>query len=46
MSRALNGGLFAVGRPRTPDNTTPTSIEEFSETFADLFAASAMPKAA
>jgi uncharacterized protein YbjT (DUF2867 family) len=46
MSRALNDGLFAVGRARTQDNTTPTSIEEFSETFAQFFAASAMPKAA
>jgi len=46
MSRALNDGLFAVGRPRTPDNTSPTSIEEFSETFAHVFADSAMSKAA
>lgn len=46
MSRALNDGLFAVNRPRTPDNTTPTSIEEFAETFAEFFAASSLRKAA
>lgn len=46
MSRALNGRLFAVSRPRTNDNTTPTSIEEFSETFAHHFFAAAMSKAA
>jgi hypothetical protein len=46
MSKALNDGLFAVNRPRTPDNTTPTSIEEFAEIFARAFAASAPRKAA
>lgn len=46
MSRALNGGLFGVGRPRTPENTTPTSIEEFSLTFAEVFAASTLREAA
>jgi len=46
MARALNEGLFAVGRRRTPQNTTPTSIEEFSETFAEIFAASTMRAAA
>jgi hypothetical protein len=46
MCEALNKGLFSVGRPRTPENTTPTSIEEFAETFAHNFEASAMHKAA
>jgi hypothetical protein len=46
MSKALNDGLFAVNRPRTSDNTTPTSIEEFAETFALIYAASAPRKAA
>ncbi len=46
MSKALNDGLFAVNRPRTPENTTPTSIEEFAETFAREFAASTMHNAA
>jgi uncharacterized protein YbjT (DUF2867 family) len=46
MCEALNNGLFSVGRPRTPENTTPTSIEEFAETFAHNFEASAMHKAA
>jgi uncharacterized protein YbjT (DUF2867 family) len=46
MSKALNNGLFAVDRTRSPDNTTPTSIEIFNETFAHLFFAAAMRKAA
>jgi len=46
MSKALNDGLFAVNRVRTPENTTPTSIEEFAGTFAQFFAASAPRKAA
>ena len=46
MSRALNDGLFAVNLPRTRGNTTPTSIEEFAETFALHFASAAPRKAA
>jgi len=46
MSKALNDGLFAVNRPRTRDNTTPTSFEKFAETFAEYFAAAAPRKAA
>jgi uncharacterized protein YbjT (DUF2867 family) len=46
MSKAINDGLFAVGRPRTTENTTPTSIEEFAETFAVAFEAVAFKKAA
>ena len=46
MSRALNEGLFAVNRPRRPENTTPTSIEEFADIFAAAFEAAAMKKAA
>jgi hypothetical protein len=42
----LNDGLFAVNRLRTPENSTPTSIEEFAETFADAYSASTMRKAA
>ncbi|HXE94947.1 MAG TPA: NmrA family NAD(P)-binding protein [Dongiaceae bacterium] len=37
MSAALNDGLFGVNRPRTAENTTRTSIEEFAETFAEAF---------
>jgi uncharacterized protein YbjT (DUF2867 family) len=37
MSKALNEGFFAVGRPRTPQNSTPTSIEEFAATFAEAY---------
>jgi uncharacterized protein YbjT (DUF2867 family) len=46
MSRALNDGLFAVNRPRTAESTTPTSIEEFAETFAAAFEATALKQAA
>lgn len=46
MSAALNDGLFAVGRSRATENTTPTTIEEFAETFAGIFDASALKKAA
>jgi uncharacterized protein YbjT (DUF2867 family) len=46
MSRGLNNGLFAVNRPRTAENTTPTAIEEFADTFAEAFHASTLKKAA
>jgi uncharacterized protein YbjT (DUF2867 family) len=46
MSTALNNGLFAVNRLRTPDNTTPTSIEEFAVIFAAAYKASGLRKAA
>jgi uncharacterized protein YbjT (DUF2867 family) len=46
MSKALNDGIYGVNRPRTPENTTPTSIEEFAETFAHAYWASAQRKAA
>jgi len=39
MSRALNEGRFAVGRPRTDRNTTGTTLEMFAEDFARAFAA-------
>jgi uncharacterized protein YbjT (DUF2867 family) len=41
MSRALNDGRFAVGIRRTPENTTPTSIEEFADLFAQIYRAAA-----
>ena len=44
MSKSINEGRYGVGR--NPQNTTPTAIEEFAETFARLFAASTMPQAA
>jgi len=40
MSKAINDGLFAVNVPRTKDNTTATSIEEFADTFAKVYASS------
>jgi len=39
MSKALNEGLFAVNIPRTRENTTPTSIEEFAGVFAKIYGA-------
>ncbi len=46
MSQALNEGRFAVGRPRTERNTTPTSIEQFAKIFAAAYAASHSHQAA
>lgn len=46
MSRALNTGLFAVNRPRTAENSTPTSIEEFATFFAEVYAGAALRRAA
>jgi uncharacterized protein YbjT (DUF2867 family) len=40
MSKAINDRLFAVNVPRTKDNTTKTSIEEFADTFAKIYASS------
>ncbi len=37
MSKAFNEGLFGVKAPRTAENTTATSIEEFADTFAEIF---------
>jgi len=39
MSKALNDGLFAVNIPRTRENTTLTSIEEFADVFAKIYRA-------
>jgi uncharacterized protein YbjT (DUF2867 family) len=44
MSKALNDGLFAVNIPRTRENTTPTSIEEFADVFAQIYGISARPE--
>jgi uncharacterized protein YbjT (DUF2867 family) len=41
MSKALNEGLFAVNIPRTKENTTPTPIEEFADSFARIYQAAA-----
>jgi len=46
MSKALNAGLFAVNRPRTAENSSPTSIEAFAEIFAVAYGAGALRKAA
>ncbi len=45
MSKALNDGIICVNRPRTTENTTSTSIEEFAGTFAKAFSASTMRQA-
>jgi len=46
MSRGLNDGLFAVGRQRTAENTTLTTIEEFADTFAAIYEAATLRHAA
>lgn len=37
MSKALNEGLFAVNLPRTKENSSGTSIEEFADTFVNIY---------
>jgi len=37
MGHALSEGIFAAGRPRTAENTTPTSIEAFAAIFAAAY---------
>ncbi|MSM38836.1 MAG: NAD(P)H-binding protein [Geobacter sp.] len=46
MSRGLNDGIFAVGLQRTAENTTPTRIEEFADTFAAAYEAATLRHAA
>jgi len=46
MGHALNDGRICVNLFRTADNTTTTSIEDFAGTFAEVFAASSLRKAA
>lgn len=46
MSKGLNGGIFAVDRPRNAANTTTTSIEAFAAVFDAVFHASTLKKAA
>ena len=46
MSQALNEGRFAVNRPRSAQNTTPTSIETFAEVFSAAYDAAAPHHAA
>jgi uncharacterized protein YbjT (DUF2867 family) len=45
MSKALNDRLICVGRSRTRENTTQTSMEEFAEIFAKAFTASPVRQA-
>jgi len=45
MNRSTNEGRIGVNRPRTSENTTPTSIEEFAEVFARAYAAATMRQA-
>ena len=37
LNKAMNDGLLAVNVPRTAENTTRTSIEEFAEFFAQVY---------
>jgi uncharacterized protein YbjT (DUF2867 family) len=40
LGQAFNDGLIAVNQPRTAENTTITSIEEFADFFADVYESS------
>lgn len=37
LYQALNDGLVRPAGPRTPENTTPTSIEDFARVFATVY---------
>ncbi len=37
LNQAINDSLFAVNQPRTANNTTDTSIEEFGDFFAQVY---------
>ncbi len=37
LNQAINDGLLAVSQPRTAQNTTGTSIEEFADFFAQVY---------
>jgi len=39
MSKAMNDGRFALNIPRTRENTTTTSFEEFADIFAGAYKA-------
>ena len=40
LGKAINDGLMAVNHPRTPENTTATSIEDFADYFAQVYKSS------
>jgi uncharacterized protein YbjT (DUF2867 family) len=40
LGQAINDGLIAVNQPRTAENTTSTSIEEFADFFARVYESS------
>ena len=40
LGQAINDGLIAVNQPRTAENTTSTSIEEFADFFAQVYESS------
>jgi hypothetical protein len=37
LSKAINDGIIAVNQPRTAQNTTSTSIDEFADLFAQVY---------
>ena len=37
LGNAINNGIIAVNQPRTAENTTKTSIEEFADFFAQVY---------
>lgn len=39
MSAGMNDGLLGTGLTRTPENTTPTTIEQFADIFAQVYKA-------
>lgn len=45
MYQAMNEGRSRPTQSRSPENTTPTTLEDFAETFAAFYGASAVAKA-
>jgi hypothetical protein len=37
ITRSINEGILGKDNPRTVDNSTPTSFEEFAKTFARIY---------
>jgi len=40
LNQAINDGILALDQPRTAENTTGTSIEEFADSFAQIYKSS------
>ena len=44
LIKSINEGIIGQHTPRSSENTTPTSFEEFADTFAQVYKNPAYPK--